>query len=228
MKANSDQASRGSADIWLDAAYETLTESGVEAVRIMPLAKKLNISRTSFYWFFEDRESLLEALVQRWREKNTGNIVKKTEAYAETIVEAVLNIFDCWLDKNLFDSEFEFAIRSWGLQSPEIMDEILAADELRIQAIANMFISFGYDAVEADVRARCIYCAQIGYISMKTNEDIVVRFKRIPDYLKIFVGRVAESRELDRFYSRHGYQASSSGAFEKTKSVIPEPSPVSS
>ena len=40
-----------------------LLESGVDSVRISPLAKKLGLSRTSFYWFFKDREELLAALV---------------------------------------------------------------------------------------------------------------------------------------------------------------------
>jgi AcrR family transcriptional regulator len=42
----------------------------------------LELSRTSFYWFFKDREELLRVLVSRWREKNTDNIIKQSEAYA--------------------------------------------------------------------------------------------------------------------------------------------------
>ncbi|WP_186141888.1 TetR/AcrR family transcriptional regulator, partial [Burkholderia gladioli] len=89
---------RGSADTWLDAATESLLESGIESVRILPLAKKLNLSRTSFYWFFKDREELLATLLARWKEKNTAHWIARTEAYADSISEAVLNVFDCWFD----------------------------------------------------------------------------------------------------------------------------------
>ncbi len=123
-----DSGWRGSPDLWLGAAYETLLESGVDAVKIMPLAKKLNLSRTSFYWFFKDREELLDALISRWREKNTGNLIKRADAYAETLAEAMLNVFDCWLDSEVFDLKFEFAVRSWALQSPEILAEVRQAD----------------------------------------------------------------------------------------------------
>lgn len=64
-----DTGWRGSQEGWLEAAYQALLESGVDSVKILPLAKKLNLSRTSFYWFFKDREELLAALVARWREK---------------------------------------------------------------------------------------------------------------------------------------------------------------
>jgi DNA-binding transcriptional regulator YbjK len=83
-----DAGWRGSVDGWLDAAYDALKESGVEAVRVMPLAKRLNLSRTSFYWFYEDREQLLAALLARWRDKNTGGMVSQCESYAESISEA--------------------------------------------------------------------------------------------------------------------------------------------
>ncbi len=122
MKATSNNveaAGRGSLESWLNAAYESLKESGVDAVRVMPLAKKLNLSRTSFYWYFQDREALLEALVNLWKNKNTLSLVSQSEAYAESITEAILNVFDCWLNSELFDSQFEFAMRSWALQSPK-------------------------------------------------------------------------------------------------------------
>jgi len=200
-----DSGWRGSADVWLEAAYESLLEGGVDAVRIMPLAKKLKLSRTSFYWFFRDREELLDALVSRWRDKNTGNIIKRADAYAETIAEAMLNVFDCWLDTGLFDSQFEFAIRSWALQSPEILAEVQAADQRRLDALIRMLTRFGDSAETADVRARTIYLVQIGYISLQTKEDVSVRMKRIPKYVEIFTGRAPERRELDRFFSRHGF-----------------------
>ena len=131
-QATNDSGWRGSHEGWLEAAYDALLESGVEAVKILPLAKRLNLSRTSFYWFFKDREELLAALVARWREKNTGNMVKRSEAYAETIAEAMLNVFDCWLDKDLFDAQFEFAVRSWALQSEDILEEVRQADQARL------------------------------------------------------------------------------------------------
>ncbi|MBC7149806.1 MAG: TetR/AcrR family transcriptional regulator [Rhizobium sp.] len=205
-QAMTDSGWRGSQEGWLEAAYEALLESGVDSVKILPLAKRLNLSRTSFYWFFKDREELLDALISRWREKNTGNLVKQSEAYAESLAEAMLNVFDCWLNKDLFDSQFEFAVRSWALQSPEIQADVHEADQTRVQAISRMFMRFGYSEATADVRARTTYLVQIGYISMQSREDIALRMKRIPEYIAIYTGQVPEQRELDRFFARHGYK----------------------
>ena len=205
-QATTDSGWRGSQEGWLEAAYDALLESGVESVKILPLAKRLSLSRTSFYWFFKDREELLGALIARWRDKNTGNLVRQSEAYAETLAEAMLNVFDCWVDKTLFDSQFEFAVRSWALQSPDILAEVQEADQVRMEAIGRMFMRFGYDEASADVRARTTYLVQIGYISMQSREDIALRMKRIPEYIAIYTGQVPVQRELDRFFARHGYK----------------------
>jgi AcrR family transcriptional regulator len=204
-QAISDNGWRGSYEGWLEAAYDSLLESGVDSVKILPLAKRLNLSRTSFYWFFKDREELLAALVSRWREKNTGNLVKQSEAYAESLTEAMLNVFDCWVNKDIFDSQFEFAIRSWALQSQEIQAEVQKADQTRMDAIGRMFMRFGYEEGPADVRARTTYLVQIGYISMQSTEDLALRMKRIPEYIAIYTGQAPQRRELDRFFARHGY-----------------------
>lgn len=198
---------RGSPDVWLNAAYETLLDSGVDAVRIQTLSKKLNLARTSFYRSFEDREELLAALLARWRDKNTGSIVRQANAYADSLVEAILNVSDCWFNNDIFDSKFEFAVRSWAMQSPEILAEVHEADRTRIRAIADMFVRFGETEFAADVRARNIYLLQIGYISMQMSEDIALRMKRMPEYLKGFIGKPPKQKDLDRFFARHGITA---------------------
>jgi AcrR family transcriptional regulator len=200
-----DAGWRGSPEGWLEAAYEALKESGIDAVRVMPLAKRLGLSRTSFYWFFEDREQLLAALLSRWRETNTGGLIRQSESYAESISEAILNVFECWLNPQLFDSQFEFAA--------EVAQEVAVVDEQRMNALASMFKRFGYDTQGADARARTIYLTQIGYITMNTTELITVRFQRIPHYVSIFTGKVPKQRELDRFYGKFGYAEKEPGVF---------------
>ena len=43
---------RTSKNEWLRIALETLDEEGVEALKVDRIAKKLGVSRSSFYWYF--------------------------------------------------------------------------------------------------------------------------------------------------------------------------------
>ena len=198
-----DTGARGSPELWLQAAREALLDGGVEAVKIQVLAKELNLSRASFYWFFKDRDELLDALLAQWRDRNTGNLIGRANAYADSLAEAVLNVCDCWFDQTLFDSRFEFAIRSWALQSDKILAEVQKADTARIAALTQMFERFGLSPGAAAVRARTVYLVQIGYISMQTSEDLALRLARMPAYMEVFSGSAPQQREMDRFLARH-------------------------
>lgn len=188
---------------WLEAAYEILTENGVEAVKVMPLAKKLGVSRTGFYWYFKDRDALLEAMVHRWEEKNTGNLVARSAAYAESIVESVFNLFDCWLDNALFDAPLELAIRNWARNDMALQERLNAADDERCRALTDMFLRHGFDARQSHVRAMTMIYTQIGYFSMHVKEDAQTRIGRMPEYVEVFTGLRPHDSDIQRFASRH-------------------------
>jgi len=206
LDTDTDKATgwRGSREVWLEAAKQALLESGLDAVKIQPLANRLNISRTSFYWFFKDRGALLDALLAEWEAKNTGAFVDACGAYADTIAEAVLNLNVVFLDSALFEPQLDFAVRGWAHRSTDVAARVNTADETRLGAIRAMFARFGFAPEEADVRARTVYLTQIGYIAMQVREDMTLRLSRIPAYVKTFCGEVPTERELARFHARIG------------------------
>lgn len=204
MKKAADTATgwRGSREGWLEAAYGALIREGIEGVKIQPLAEQLKLSRTSFYWFFENREELLNALVAMWVERTTKPLTAATCEYAETETEAMLNVIGCFLNAETFDARLEFAMRGWGLNDPAIMARLNAADIERLAALTIMLQRWGHPPEDADVRARTIYLVQIGYISMKVEETIETRLSRIPKYVEIYTGHPPEAREMARFRAR--------------------------
>lgn len=203
MDGTTNPRQRASEEIWLAAAYEVLTESGVEAVKVMPLAKRLGLTRTGFYWHFKDRDALLEAMIRRWEEKNTGNLIARTEAYAESISEAMFNLFDCWLDDSLFDARLDLAIRNWARNDADLQTRLDKADAKRSAAIAAMFKRFDYTDTQARVRSMTVIYTQIGYISMQITENWQQRIARMPDYIEVFTGTRPSPSEFKRFKARH-------------------------
>ncbi|UWQ11033.1 TetR/AcrR family transcriptional regulator [Aliiroseovarius crassostreae] len=194
---------QGAENAWLSAAYEVLTESGVEAVKVGVLSKKLGLTRSGFYWYFKDREALLDAMVARWDAKNTGNLIRQTEAYADTITEAMLNLFECWLDADLFDSRLDLAIRNWARNDPDLQCKIEHSDRLRARAIADMYRRFGFSDKQAEVRSMTVLYTQIGYISMQVSEALEERINRMPDYVEVYTDKKPSDREFARFKSKY-------------------------
>ncbi|MGB0958696.1 MAG: TetR/AcrR family transcriptional regulator [Halocynthiibacter sp.] len=194
---------RGNEDLWLQAAFDLFKRKGIDAVKVMPLAKALGMSRSSFYWHFSDRDALLTALIKRWENKNTGNLITQTEAFAESIAEAMLNVFDCWLDEALFDADLDLAIRNWAQNDPNLKSRVQAADTARIAALTQMFLRFGFSQNQSETRAHTVYYTQIGYISMMVQEDLAPRIKRMPAYVETYTDLRPTDVEMARFIARH-------------------------
>ena len=200
-----DTGWRGSREVWLQAAHETLVTSGVESVTIQSLSRRLKIARTSFYWHFEDRQTLLTALADRWASRTSDGLIAACTAFAETEAEAMLNVIGCFLGDKAFDSGLEFAIRSWAQSDPQIMQRLHHEDATRLEALVQMFNRWGHAGVDAETRARTVYLTQIGYISMRVTEPIALRMARIPSYVQIYTGIAPAPREIARFHAQHGF-----------------------
>ena len=194
---------RGSKDLWLDAAYELLISEGIGAVKVMPLAKRLNLTRTGFYWFFEDIRELHRCMIERWESKNTGVLIDRCKTDAANIGEALFNLMDCWLDPSLFDSRLDLAIRNWARVDDDLQRRVSKADKRRIKAVADLFSRYGYSKEQADVRSMTVIYTQIGYISMQVKEPRQARLARVQDYVEVFAGTCPAQKDVTTFLARH-------------------------
>lgn len=65
---------------WIEAAIELIATEGIAGLRIETLARRLRVTKGSFYWHFRDRRSLQQALLEHWREGRIRDIHKQTRA----------------------------------------------------------------------------------------------------------------------------------------------------
>lgn len=187
---------------WLEIALKTLISDGIEQVKVLTLADRLQVSRSSFYWYFKDRKDLLDALLQHWLNTNTAAVVTHADMPANTIHEAVCNIFASFLDPAQFDTKLDFAIRDWGRRSAKVRRILDTSDETRIQAIATMFKRFDYPPRESLARARTAYYMQIGYNDADLQEPAEDRLALLDCYLLTFTGRKPEPADIAASHAR--------------------------
>lgn len=194
---------RGSKDIWLEAAYELLILEGIDAVKVTALAKRLNLTRTGFYWFFKDISELHDAMIQRWEQKNTDSLIARCNADASNICQALFNLVACWHDPLQFDAPLDLAIRNWARVDPDLRVRLRVADDRRIKAVVKMFERHGYAHEQANVRGMTVIYTQIGYISMQIEESKEERLARVPDYIETFAGVAPSKRDVADFIARY-------------------------
>src|SRR5690349_5321766 len=67
---------------WIDCALTVLVRDGYDALKADVLARKLRVSRGSFYWHFADLGAFHAAVIERWKQVATEAIIADIERHA--------------------------------------------------------------------------------------------------------------------------------------------------
>lgn len=190
-----------SRDDWIETALAVLAAEGVEGVQITQLARRLGVTRGSFYWHFETREALLDALLGEWRARNSGVMLAAVEA-SPSLDQGILDLFSVWVDHTRFDPKLDQAVRDWARRSDDVRDLVAAEEANRVRAIAGFFERHGYEPTEAFIRARVIYFTQVSYYALGIEEPIAVRMGYLTAYFRCFTGREIDEALAADFKAR--------------------------
>lgn len=153
------KAKRLSREDWIAGAVSLLAEAGVEGVRVEVLARKLGVTKGSFYWHFKDRAELLEALVGAWEEVGTQRLIDAVDAAGGSVRARVTLL---WQLAVADDMAGELALREWARQDGAIAARVKAVDDERMAYLRRLFGDLGTSAEDVERRAMLTYSLLIG------------------------------------------------------------------
>jgi AcrR family transcriptional regulator len=155
-----DQSSaRLGADDWLRAALDIMVEDGITGVKIQRLCDRLGVTKGSFYWHFRDLDAFLGELARRWAEDGArlhGKIADEADAGAS--LQQAMRIFADRRNRNLTR-----AMRDWAQNDERAHAAIRKADQALFEQVKAAIAAIGFDDAEAEVRAKILYYAGVGY-----------------------------------------------------------------
>ncbi len=183
---------------WIDGAVAALADEPIDQLRVLQLAQRLDISRSSFYWYFKNPDELRSELLTLW-ERNTTSIVERCHRETTTVVQAALGVFECWADEQLYSSTLDLAVRDWARRDEKVASQVATADQVRLDALTEMFQRHKLSKAEATVRARLLYHSQVGYYALGTDEPMATRLGHLPYYLEAMTGARPTKAELAAF-----------------------------
>lgn len=173
---------------WIDEARRLLVEKGVAEIKIDALARRMSVTRGSFYWHFAGREDLLAALLDDWRERAVAPFAQSAAGKEEAPAARVLAYFRVWLDPERFDPDLDSAMRDWARTSSEVDRAVRAVDAARLGWLGQLFAELGFPQPEAEVRARIVYYHQVGYYALRIGEPEELRQALFPTYFRVLTG----------------------------------------
>lgn len=194
-------------DAWVHGAMDVLAEEGIAGLRVEVLAKRLSVTKGSFYWHFEDRRDLLLAVLHVWKEGRIRDIVKQTRAQPGKELEQIYHVIDVYsAGRNRRGMMIELAVRDWARRDAETAAIVAEVDDSRLRCARELFLACGVPFEEASSRCMLLYAYVFGISLMVFDsfDSDVARVKRdIADL-------IARSRSIG------ADMAASSGATQQT------------
>src|SRR5215831_10244643 len=149
---------RLAAQDWLDFALATLAREGFDALKADVLARKLGVSRGSFYWHFADLGSFHARVIEYWKQMATEAIIADIERYEsrEERVDALL--------RHAFGhgAALEIRMRSWADNNAEAARAVGDIDRKRRGYIERLLLEAGIAPLLAATRAQLLYWTYLG------------------------------------------------------------------
>ena len=168
-------------DAWVLAATDVLAEEGIAGLRVEVLAKRLKVTKGSFYWHFQDRRDLLIAVLQTWRDGRIRDIVKQTRAQPGHEREQIYHVIDVYsASRSRRGAMIELAVRDWARRDADAAATVAEVDDMRLRCARELFLACGVPMDEASSRCMLLYAYVFGISLMiydKFDSD-VARLKR--------------------------------------------------
>ncbi len=150
------RAGRVSKDQWLATALEELGKGGVEAVRVERLAKILSVSKSGFYWHFNDRKDLHRHLLEYWFHEYT-QIVTSNPLLSKGDPEDRLKRAMIMIQEHDL-AEFDLAIQAWAKHDELAREVVQTVTSARLDFIGQIFSELGFEGEEREMRTRLFVC----------------------------------------------------------------------
>lgn len=141
---------------WLSQALDTLEVGGVEAIKIERLAKALGTSRSGFYWHFNNRQDLLEHLLDFWINEYTGVVTDNPDVIKLDPKKRLYATMEMIKDNQL--AKYDLAMTSWAKIDANVRKVVDNVVKMRLDYLRTLFAELGFKDDELEMRARLFLC----------------------------------------------------------------------
>lgn len=154
---------------WLDTALQVLAEDGVAAVAVEPLAKRLGVTKGSFYWHFANRNVLITELLKYWENLELSYeaaIKEDNDDPLEALRDALMILIKDDTNKRVF-----LALAS-SPDNKEVQKYYKRAVARRLNFLRNVYQRSDLKKNKVEERTFITYCAYFGLIRSLTDGTV--------------------------------------------------------
>jgi AcrR family transcriptional regulator len=150
---------------WILKGQEILRESGVSAVKLAPLTRRLGVSTGSFYHHFSDFDEYLGAIAEAFSVDRVQSLLNRARAAGGDPVGRIRALAQLSLEDHTFD--LDRAMRVWATMDERAQTTVRKAEELVLAFLTKAFRDMGFAAGEARLRAGILLSVNIMPLSIQ-------------------------------------------------------------
>lgn len=153
------ETARLEAGDWILAGLAQLADQGISGVKVETLAKRMGVTKGSFYWHFKDRETLLAAMLADWRRRATLDIIDRLDRSEGTPAERLRRLLRLPMTgrASAWGADVELSIRLWGRHDAAARAALEEVDQVRLRYIRGLLEGAGVPADAVAARAVLAY-----------------------------------------------------------------------
>jgi AcrR family transcriptional regulator len=148
---------------WSEAALQLIAEKGLAALTVSGLAKRLGVTKGSFYWHFAGRSELLSAALARWEDRTTAEAIRALDAIPDhrRRLELILDAaFQPPRSRSLYAALADAA------DDPIVRGALNRVAAARIDYLELCYRQLGLSAMAAKARAVFAYASYRGLLQL--------------------------------------------------------------
>lgn len=174
-----------SAENWIDAALDVISEGGVESVAVEPLARRLNVTKGSFYWHFPNRETLVTRALETWERQETVEMIARAETEPEPR-ERIRTLFYTYANTDARSEQILLALS--GSKHPAARACVQRTTEAWRAYLESCYVALELEAAAARNWATFAYSTFVGTVRMRRdNPEVLPRGDAFNDYLRFLI-----------------------------------------
>ena len=164
---------------WISGAWDMLGETGLEGVRVEPLAKNLGVTKGSFYWHFKDRQELLDALLDRWFAIWDDQMSPDIDGNG-TAADRIWALIESVIRRTTRGQTI--SLRLLSHKDPDVALRIEERDAQRLAFLMQRLIEIGFSHEEARVRGQLYQAIMTGEFLRSGGFPLDERLARAQEY----------------------------------------------
>lgn len=173
------------ADNWAEAALDALATGGLDAVAVEPLARRLGVTKGSFYWHFANRGALVKRALALWERKETDDVLARVGAESDPY-ERIVKLFKA-ANSSYRAGRLYLALAA-ATDDRKVQATVRRVTERRLSYLYECYRKLGMGDREARHWSRFAYATFMGNLQIRRDTpEAMPQGQEFNDYLRLMI-----------------------------------------